>query len=256
MTTPRRTPSAPKMRRYFEQTGFCLCHRGGNGKPEAWWLADNDGTPYPMPADWRTHPGNARDGRGELAEFSTLPRLWRAWAATQHRFLREARCLELIRERLIDAPFEERQEVARWVRLEGMPFELSGTEVVEVDETRWPWSAIRWVDGQMEGMGWPWSTIPESPADGLSVQRREGWAEEALVLHWFDMHYDASYFQAVAAVLDDRLPKLSDDGEVADDARGEAGGADSGSSGVIDATDGASLAAGKCGTSSARGTLH
>ncbi len=137
-----------------------------------------------------------------------------------------------------------------------MPFELSGTEVLEVDETRWPWSAIRRVDGQMEGMGWPWSTIPESRAEGLSVQQRHGRAEEALVLHCFDMRYDASYFQAGAAVLDDRLPKLADDGEVVDDARGEAGGADSGSSGVVDATDGSSFAAGKRETGSGRGILH
>ena len=221
MITARRTPSAPEMRRYFDQTGFVLEHRcGPAGQPEAWWLADVDDTPYPMPSHWRTHDVSAGQVPTEAEEFPTLARLWRAWAATQLRFAREARCIELIKKRLVSASADERREVVRWVGSGGMAYPASGDQgapVVDfdgraVDETQWPWSAVAWEDGEMVGRGWPWAMVPESPADGLEIQQRPDWAEQALVLYWFDTRYVESYFEAVRVVLVDVLPELSGQG--------------------------------------------
>jgi hypothetical protein len=192
------------MHQYFGRTSFVLAHRNGpDGKPEAWWLEDVDERPCPMPAHWRHQPLQAGETTEEVAEFPTLARLWRAWAAAQHRFAREARCIELIKERMANASVEEKAEVERWVALDGEPFDWDGQKVVNIDGTRWPWSAIRWFDGEMKGVGWPWSTIPEATADGLEIQRREGWADDALMLQWFDLRYPLFYFTAVRAVLDD-----------------------------------------------------
>ncbi|QWT22107.1 hypothetical protein KPL74_08880 [Bacillus sp. NP157] len=255
MKTSRGTPSAPQMRRYFEQTGFVLEHRvGANGKPEAWWLADVDETPYPMPAHWRPRSLQAGESTDEVAEFPTLARLWRAWAATQQRFAREARCIELIREHLVNASPEERAEVDRWIDLNGEPREWYGKKIVDIDETRWPWCAIRqrraW---HIEGVGWPWSTIPESPADGLEIQRREGWADDAVRLHWFDMRYAVSYFTAVRAVMDGTLQELvSGSGAACDEDGGE--GDEPGAGDVIDGPS-ASVAGTEGGTSGSP-TLH
>lgn len=223
MTTARRTPSAPEMRRYFEQTGFVLNHRcDPAGKPEAWWLADVDDTPYPMPAHWRAQNVPGGQVPIEAEEFPSLARLWRAWAATQHRFAREVRCIELISERMTKASGAERREVVRWVRSAGMAFPAAdgegapfiGIDGVAVDERVWPWSAVAWQDGEMTGRGWPWAMVPESRADGLEIQRHPDWAEQALVLHWFDNRYIESYFEGVRVLLADVLPELSGDGFV------------------------------------------
>jgi hypothetical protein len=218
MKTPRHTPTAPELRQYFEQTGFVLAHRcAPTSKPEAWWLADVDGTPYPMPSHWRASSLPEGNMSREVEEFPSLPRLWRAWAATQHRFAREARCIELIKERVISASADERREVVRWIRSGGMAYPASGDEGAPavdfdgraVDETQWPWSAVTWEDGGMIGTGWPWTMAPESPADGLEIQQQPDWAQQALVLYWFDTRYVESYFEAVKAVLVDVLPELS-----------------------------------------------
>jgi hypothetical protein len=211
------------MRRYFEQTGLVLKHRcDPAGKPEAWWLADVDDAPYPMPSHWRARDVPAGQVPAEAEEFPSLARLWRAWATTQHRFAREARCIELIRERMTEAAGAERREVVRWVRSGGMAYPASGGDGVTVldfdgaavDETRWPWSAVAWQDGEMIGRGWPWAMVPESSADGLEIQQHPDWAEEALVLYWFDTRYVESYFEGVRVVLSGVLPELSRDGFV------------------------------------------
>lgn len=220
MSTARRTPTAPEMRRYFDRTGFVLSHRcDPAGQPEAWWLADVDGTSYPMPAHWRAQAVPTGQVPTEAEEFPSLARLWRAWAASQHRFAREARCIELIKERMISASVDERRDVVRWVRSGGMAYPASGDQgapVVDVDgravdETQWPWSAVAWEDGEMIGRGWPWAMVPESPADGLEIQQHPDWAEQALVLYWFDTRYVESYFEGMRALLAEVLPELSDD---------------------------------------------
>lgn len=247
MSTTRRTPAAPEMRRYFDRTGFVLHHRcDPAGKPEAWWLADVDGTPYPMPAHWRARAVPAGQVPTEAEEFPSLARLWRAWAASQHRFAREARCIELIKQRMVTASADERRDVARWIRSGGMAYPTSeggGAPAVDVDgravdETQWPWSAVKWEDEEMTGRGWPWAMVPESPADGLEIQQQQNWAEEALLLHWFDTRFTDSYFEAVKAVLVDVLPELSGQDVDGESVKRGAGGLGDGPEGVLRLTVG------------------
>jgi len=218
MKTSRHTPTAPELRRYFEQTGFVLAHRcAPTGTPEAWWLSDVDGTPYPMPSHWRASSLPEGNVVQEVEEFPSLPRLWRAWATTLRRFSREAECIELIRQRMTTATGAERREVVRWVRSAGLALAREGgpgaprvdIDGVAVDETLWPWSAVAWEDGEMTGTGWPWAVTPERVADGLEIQKHPGWAEQGVLLHWFDTRYPESYFEAVKAMLVDVLPQLS-----------------------------------------------
>lgn len=211
------------MRAYFADIGLALCHRHATtDTSEAWWIADGDGTPYPMPADFRIAPDQAGHGPvREAGEFPSPPRLWRAWATTMYRFEREARCVNLIKERMVGASDEERRQVIRWVRsgaacgptsLEANApmFDVDGNEV---DESVWPWSAMTWHDSlpELVASGWPWATIPVSYGDGLAVQKRAGWALEAKWLSCFDTRSPGNYFDAVRLVLAEVLPELEED---------------------------------------------
>jgi hypothetical protein len=212
------------MRSYFADIGFILHHRPAtHDTPEAWWLADGEGTPYPMPADFRILPDQAGHGPvREAEEFPSPPRLWRAWATTVYRFAREAHCSELISERMADASDEERRKVIRWVRsgaaccsnsleLNAPLFDVDGNEV---DESVWPWSAMTWHDSlpELVSQGWPWAMVPLTYRDGLDVQRMEGWADEAKWLSFFDTRYPETYFDAVRIVLAEVLPELEEEG--------------------------------------------
>ncbi|MGF6492181.1 hypothetical protein ABIE56_000334 [Luteibacter sp. 621] len=223
MKPTRQTPSAKDMRAYFADIGFTLRHHPATSDaPQTWWLADGDGSAYPMPAAFRPAPGQPIVGPvPEVEDFSSLPRLWRAWATTVYRFAREAHCIELIKERVLKASDEERREVSRWarsgascwpdsVRPDAPSLDIDGNEV---DESVWPWSAMRWYDSLSElvAEGWPWTAVPLSFGDGLAVQRVEGWPEQAEDLSCFDTRYPDTYFEAVQAVLAEVLPELVHD---------------------------------------------
>ncbi|UPG92801.1 hypothetical protein [Luteibacter aegosomatissinici] len=194
MTVSRRAPTARLMRTYFSDIGFVLRHQVvAMNAPERWWLTNNDQTVYPLPG------GVGDSGEGEGGFFRTSQRLWRGWAANLARFEREAHCVALIANRLAGASAEERVEFDRWVRSEGdcFPDTLDGTPLdvdgKPVDETRWPWSAMRFSKetGQLESRGWPWDAHPVARTAAWDVLRKAGWAELAGQLSVFDVRSPA-----------------------------------------------------------------